>query len=435
MNKYIGGLIAALMLFGACGESSQQVDVGVVDIEKVDPAGQEIVFWYQHTRMREEAMLALIERFNSSNAHGIKVKGEYAGNYSDIYNKMLVGLQGGSLPNLVVAYQNMALAYHEADGVVDLTPYMSSVKWGLAERDDFIQSFLAQDNIDGVQIALPPNRSMEIIYYNVDWLKELGYDAPPRTWEEFGQMCLKAKAQPFSGSENKERSLGLLIDPDASRMASMVFSRGGEFMQDGRFTFNTPQGREALGQMRQLAQDGAVEVLSEDHGDTREFAIGSVLFILDSTSGLPFVQSAVESGLGFAWDVAPPPYKGEKPVVNVYGASVAVCRATPQKQLASWIFMDWLTRPEQQAEWVRASNYFPVRRSTAANLKDYFAKNPRYEKAFGLLDYGKSEPSVAGYEPVRRMAAQVLVDVLQGDEVEKALAELEKDANQALADR
>lgn len=434
MKAYCYCLAVFLLVLNACGGQEEQAETTTTDLELVDPAGQEVVFWYQHTRVREEAMLALIDRFNQSNGHGITVKGEYAGGYSDIYNKMLVGLQGGSLPDLVVAYQNMALAYHEAEGIVDLTPYMGSPKWGIDDKSDFVQSFLAQDNIDGVQIGLPPNRSMEVVYYNVDWLAELGYESPPRTWEEFGEMCRKAKAQPFSRSDNPKRSLGLLIDPDASRMASLVFSRGGDFMQGGRYTFNTPQANQALEQMRQLAQEEAVEVLSEDYGDTREFAVGSLLFILDSTSGLPFVQNAVDSGIGFNWDVAPPPYSVEEPVVNVYGASVSLCRSNPQKQLAAWIFLEWLTRPQQQAEWVQASNYFPVRRSTADNLTEYFQKNPRYQKAYGLLDYGKSEPSVAGYEPVRRMVGQVLVDVLQGDAVGPALARLEKDANQSLLD-
>ena len=305
MKAYSFFLTALFALLSACGGQGEEEAATPTDLELVDPAGQEVVFWYQHTRVREEAMLALIERFNQSNSHGIVVKGEYAGGYSDIYNKMLVGLQGGSLPDLVVAYQNMALAYHEAEGIVDLTPYMQSPKWGIDEPGDFVQSFLAQDNIDGVQIGLPPNRSMEVIYYNVDWLTELGYENPPRTWEEFGEMCRKAKAQPFSRSDNPERSLGLLIDPDASRLATLVFSRGGEFMQGGRYTFDTPQANQALEQMRQLAQEEAVEVLSEDYGDTREFAVGSLLFILDSTSGLPFVQNAVDSGIGFNWDVAP----------------------------------------------------------------------------------------------------------------------------------
>ena len=77
--------------------------------------------------------MQLIEEYNSTNSHNITVKGEYAGGYGDIYNKMVVGIQGGALPSLVVAYQNQAMAYYRDEGVVDLTPYMDSPKWGLSQ--------------------------------------------------------------------------------------------------------------------------------------------------------------------------------------------------------------------------------------------------------------------------------------------------------------
>ena len=170
-------LVCLLLVLGACGQSGEPGPDGIVDLEEVDPRGQEVTFWYQHTRQREEALLELIEEFNQKNPHRIQVRGEYAGGYGDIYNKMLVALQGGGIPQIVVAYQNQALAYYHADGIVDLTPYIYSPKWGLAEalQKDFIQSFVAQDRVGGIQVGFPPNRSMEILYYNADWLRELGY--------------------------------------------------------------------------------------------------------------------------------------------------------------------------------------------------------------------------------------------------------------------
>ncbi|MDP6932558.1 MAG: GMC family oxidoreductase N-terminal domain-containing protein, partial [Myxococcota bacterium] len=42
------------------------------------------------------------------------------------------------------------------------------------------------------------------------------------------------------------------------------------------------------------------------------------------------------------------------PAPNVYGASVAICRTTPERQLAAWLFLKWFTEPEQQARWVVA---------------------------------------------------------------------------------
>ena len=432
-------LIAAVCLMAivlaGCGEGERAV-VEAVDLEQLDPSGQEVAFWYQHSRQRQEAMVSLIDEFNRTNAHAIKVRGEYMGGYDDIYKKMFVGLQGGTLPQLVVAYQNQALAYYEADGIVDLTPYMESTKWGLseAERADFIQAFLQQDNSGGVQTGFPPNRSMEILYYNEDWLAELGHDSPPRTWDEFAAMCRRAKAQPFSKAADKERSVGFFLELDASRLATMVFTRGGDLIRaDGSaYTLDTPEARRALQLMQDLIGEGVVDIVSERYLDQREFGVGKALFAMRSSSGLPFVKSAVKDGLDFAWDVAAPPRDAEEPVVNVYGASLSVCVTKPAQQLAAWLFVKWFTQPEQQARWAQASNYFPVRKSTVEELADYLAQNPRYESAFKLLDYGKSEPSVRGYQAVREMIADAMVDVAEGGDIGEILGRLERQANKTL---
>ena len=430
--------LACCPVLMACGSGGKPEQEAVqIDLEKVNPANQKLVIWYQHTREREDELLELIDEFNHTNPYGIEVRGEYAGSYNDIYNKMIVGIQSGTLPNLVVAYQNQARAYYEGDGIVDLTPYMNSPRWGLTreEREDFFEAFLLQDNIGGIQTGLPPNRSMEVLYYNIDWLRELGCDGPPRSWSEFAELCRKAKTRPFSKNCNKERSLGFLLEVDASRLASMVFSRGGDFVNAEKtaYTLNTPEVKASLGLMRSLMEEGAVDLVSEDFGDQREFSVGQVLFALRSSSGLPFFRSAVEEGgINFRWDVTHLPYEGERPVVNVYGASISVCKAAPEAKLASWLFLKWFTQPEQQARWARASNYFPVRKSTAHELEKYFEENPQYKSAYDLLGYGKSEPSMAGYQQVRRLIQDAMVDILEGGEMDEILAELEEAANRTL---
>lgn len=443
MKATLNAACVGVLLFAAqlgCGGSADRENrqAGTaVDLESVDPAGQEVVFWYQHTREREDALLAMIQEFNRTNPHGITVRGEYAGGYNDIYNKMVVGLQSGSVPDLLVAYQNQARAYYDAEGIVDLEPYVQSPTWGLsqAERDDFFQAFLEQDRLGNAQICFPPNRSMEVLYYNLDWLRELGFDGPPESWQDFAAVCRAAADNPFSKSMRTSRSLGFLLEIDASRMASMVFSRGGDFMtaKQDAYTLNSPEMRAALQMMVELMEDGAADVVGEDYGDQKEFSVGEVLFALRSSSGLPFFRSAVEQdGVDFAWDVTHPPYEGDTPVVNVYGASLAIGRTTAARQVGAWLFTKWFTQPKQQARWVRASNYFPVRKSTAAELTDYFERNPQYCSAYRLLDYGKSEPAAAGYQQVRRMIEDAMVAVLDGEDLVRVLEQLETRANRTL---
>ncbi len=429
-------VVIAISILGCGGQETAEQPAQETSVEALDPTGQQVTFWYQHTRERETALQELIAEYNDNNEHGIVVKGEYAGAYSDIYNKMVVGIQGDALPSLVVAYQNQAMAYYRDGGIVDIAPYMNSLKWGLSadEKSDFIQSFLEQDFIGGAQVGFPPNRSLEVFYYNVDWLRELGFDSPPRTWDEFAQMCRLARDNPFSRSEDKDRSLGFLIEAEASRLASLVFTRGGDLVDQtsSRYTIETPAMRGALSMLRGLMEDGSIELMGEEYGDQREFAAGQVLFILRSSSGLPFVTSAVEDGLDFTWTVTYPPNEVEEPIINVYGASVSLCKTTPQQQLAAWLFIKWFTEPAQQARWVRASNYFPVRRSTASELGDYFEENARYKAAFELLDFGKSEPTLSGYQQVRRVLQEAMVEIIEGGDMDRVLADVQQAANRTI---
>ena len=436
--SFFWGIIVLILLIGCSGPKEEQRTER--PLEEVDPSGQTVTFWYQHTRDREEELQKLIAEFNETNPQKIKVVGEYAGRYEDIYKKMVVGIQSGQLPGLIVAYQNQALGYALADAIVDLNPYMGSPKWGLSEEEkaDFFPAFLRQDVSEqlGIRLGFPPNRSMEVLYYNEDWLKELGYDGPPQNWMKFREMACKAAKQPFSKAANPKNSLGYQLSIDASRFASMVFSRGGDLVNEelSAYTLNTPQVRETLLFVRDLIDDGCASIVAERYDDQSDFAAGSLLFTIGSSSGLPFYAQGVEQGVGFRWSVSPLPHSTSEPVQNIYGASVSVPRTTPERQLAAWLFIKWMTEPAQQARWVRASNYFPVRRSTAANLDEYFAANPNYRKAFDLLQYGRSEPSVSGYDRVRDMIQRTTVAVAKGADVEEALVDLERQANENLAE-
>ena len=435
-------------MLASCGGDREQKDVepdisgkeqDSVTLEAVDPTGQAVTFWYQHTREREKELQELIREFNATNPHKIKVTGEYAGRYNDIYRKMIVGIQSGAVPELLVAYQNQAAAYAMAGGLIDLTPYVKSPKWGFsdAELADFFPSFLEHDisaYMNNARLGFPPNRSMEVLYYNADWLKELGYDGPPENWDQFKEMACRAVKKPFSKATHPKVSLGFQLTVDASRFASMVFSRGGDLVNEDRSAYMLDGAvvRETLLYIQDLFDAGCAKLAAERYSDQADFAAGDLLFTTGSTSGLPFYAGAVAEGAGFDWRIAPIPHSTPHPVQNVYGASWSIPKTTREKQLATWIFLKWMTEPEQQSRWARASNYFPVRKSTAAELKDYFAENPNYELAFGLLQYGKSEPSVGGYEVVRDAIEQAVAAVIDGADLDEMLAKLQKKANETL---
>jgi multiple sugar transport system substrate-binding protein len=401
----------------------------------VDPSGQTVVYWHQHSGARNDALMEIVAEFNTNNPWGITVEASNQGSYDDIYQKMIAGIASGELPNLTVAYQNQAATYALDNALTDMNTYVNDPQWGYneAEQADFFQGFFRQDlnPTFGIRTGFPPNRSMEVVYVNLSGLAELGYEAPPTTWTEFGEMACAWTA-------SAEGRMGYTIRTDASFVAAATFALGGDIFdyENDEYVYNTDETAYALEFMQDLLNRGCANRITENYGDQNDFANQVNLFYIGSSSGLPYVRSAIsESTAGeFEWTVAPIPYGdlgATQPTQNIYGASVSIVASTPVEELAAWLFVRWMSEPEQQARWAMISNYFPVRASAAAGLTDYLAADPQYAAAFALLNSTKAEPPVAGYDVIREMLQnQVFFAILDGADVRETLDSFTDEANE-----
>lgn len=394
--------------------------------------GTVVTYWHQHSGDTEEGLNALIADFNATNEWGIEVRGEYGGHYGDLYAKMIAGIAGGALPELVVAYQNQAAAYQVEDALVDLTPYVEHPVYGIDDPEDFFEGFYNQDvnaMFGNQRLGFPPNRSIEALYYNRTWLEELGYDAPPTTWDEFAEMAAAA-------TDEAAGTYGYALRDDASNVFAMAISRGGSITTpDGSgYELDTPEVRESLLFMKGLYDAGYAHRIAERYGEQSDFANRKVLFTIGTTAGLPYYAAAIEQGEAgsFEWSVAPLPHTTRRAQINVYGPSLSIPRSTPEQQLAAWLFVRWTSEPEQQARWVEISNYFPVRKSVAAMLSEYFERNPQFADAFTALTTSDTlaEPPFAGYDEVRDLIAAAFNAVIDDEPVDRVLADLEEEANE-----
>jgi multiple sugar transport system substrate-binding protein len=407
----------------------------------VDPSGQTVVFWHTFTQANETELKKIADDFNSTNQWGITVDPEYQGGYPDTFNKMLGVLNTPDAPSLVVAYQNQAATYQLADSLVDMNPLVNSSKWGLPEADqkDFFPGFWQQDifpSYGNARLGFPPNRSMEVMYYNTDWLKELGYDAPPTTPDQFKEMACKAVQQPFSKA-TAQGPMGYELSNDASRLASWTFAYGGDIFDynTSKFTYNSNASEQAMAFMQDLFKSGCAAMVTENYGDQTDFGTGKLLFTVGSSAGLPYYQKAVDGGAKFNWSIAAIPHTTPDPVMNIYGPSVSMPKTTPEQELAAWLFLKYYTSPDVQAEWAKVTQYFPVRASVANGLADFFAANPSYKTAFDMLKYSHFEPPGPGYDFVRTKAQDTIAAITNGDDVKTSLENLNQEANSILSEQ
>ena len=399
----------------------------------VDPRGGEVIWWRQRNGSLEEGLSLLVEQFNAVNECGITVLVESQGAHDDLYDMMTLAIADDELPGLVIGDQIDQAFYALGGGLVDMDAYVDDVYWGLTPEElaDFNASFLEQGvhpGFDKMRLGFPLSRSMEVLYYNQTWLEELEFDGPPPTPDEFKEMaCAAAEA-------NDDGTGGYILRDDASAVAAWTFAFGGSVLdEDGTgYVYNSKATDQAMTLLQEMVDEGCA--YSAEGNPSAEFAARRAIFTQGSNSEIPTYISDIEGtveedeGEPDLWGVTAIPHTTDDPVQNVYGADVMIPATTPETQLAAWIFLKWFTSPEIQAEWVRISNSYPTRASTA-DLADYVSENPQWGTTLDLLPFGSYEPRLVSYHSVRDAVQAAFNEIMQGADIRDTLDVLTDEAN------
>jgi multiple sugar transport system substrate-binding protein len=404
------------------------------DLETLDPSGALVIYWHALTGADEDRLLEMIDDFNTSNTWDITVVGEYQGALETIYDKVMVGLPTDELPSLVMSDPSLTAAYASQKIAVPLSRYLESTAWGFSrdELEDFFPSALASERLSQFQDELysfPGCRSLQVLYYNVDRLKELGYDAPPRTWEEFQELACAA-------SEPADGLFGFELGMDSSLFTSLLATQEASPLNPSStaYTLGGDQGRAVLGFLQDLIENGCA-VWETEEGTLADFSAGRILFTIDSTAALAPYRRAIVEEANFDWSLTRLPHATREPLVAVYGASTTLLRSTPQEQLAAWLFVKWLAEPAQQARWAQNVGCFPTRRSALEEMETYLQEHPRYALATQLLELEWiTEPQVPTYEVCRAAIGRMLYAVTAGESIEQWFEDTQSLCNQSLAD-
>jgi multiple sugar transport system substrate-binding protein/sn-glycerol 3-phosphate transport system substrate-binding protein len=408
----------------------------------VDPSGQTVIFWHVwYSEIIKQGMDALVEEFNANNEWGITVEAYAQGNYRDTEDLFNAAIQSGDLPDLVVAYSNALDNWSSVDVIIDLEPYVSDPDWGLSaeEEADFYPPTLAGGvNPEGMQVGLPISTSAEVLFYNQTWGQELGFDGPPTTPAEFKeQACAGATANAADDDPDNDGTGGYVLYAGASQVSAWMFAFGGYHLTDdgSAWNFNTPE-LTAVAEFLKELWDEECAFPTESYPNP-EFATRKALMVSSSSVGIPYQLAAFQdAGTTDEWSFMS--FPGDAGLaVNNYIQTVGLVGSTPERELASWLFLKWFTEPEQQARWIEASAYYPSRAGTVALLDDYAAANPQWTSGLTLVNKpGQAEPAIASWASVRRLLQDAFSEIIQGtpDMIPDILADLDEAAAEAMAE-
>ncbi len=414
----------------------------------VDPSGQTVVYWhqFQNDSAQGNTIAAIIDDFNKTNQYGITVQGSFQGNYTDLGNLINAGITSGDLPNLAAGYANAAASYFLDKSAVDLGPYINSTKWGLGDmakdfRTDLIDfNTISGDPFNGAVVAWPHQFSAQVFAYNSTLLKTLGFDAPPTTIDDFKtQACAASKAKTADGNQIQ----GFPITTDASAFESWVASMGGAIYHDGKYDFSSDAVKGALQLYQDMYSQGCAYIPGQQYGDQTDFNNGVVPFYVTSSAGFTYVISGFQkSGVTADWSVQTFPHTEGNQIIQVFEPSIILMPSTPEKQLASWLFLKYLDTPEVAAKWSEGTGYFNPVPSTADMLSSgtFTADGlaPYFNAANALLSQDGvklySSPAISSYGAVRNAISTAIADVTSNNKpVADVMTTLQKAADDALA--
>ena len=436
--RKLSALAAILMLIAACGGSTPGASQGPAATTEADfdiTGPVTITLWHALTSDPPKGALeAAVKKFNDTNGKGITVTPVVQGNYTALGQKLLGAIQAGTLPELAHAYESNVADYTKANVVIDLDPYVNSKKNGLdqASKDDIYKPYFDTNRFaqyGDKLLSFPFTKSLAVMYTNLDVLKANGIATAPTTWADWEKTVQATTKKDASG---KTTQYGYAGATDASYFNAMVLSRGGKIMSDDNKTvaWAGKEGLETLQMLDRLYKGGYA--YTPTNFDWQNDFGTKLAFVFSSTSSRPFIAAAMKTPVN--WTVGLPP--GGKTVM--FGANVAVFKTTPQKQLASWLFIKWFSEQEQTADWATKAYYMPVRKSAANNeaLKNYWStKDPQGKQAYDIIGSSIPEPNVRGQQDIRDVITNMIVSVTTGKSTpEAAIKDAETKANQILKD-
>ena len=406
-------------------------------------AGTVVEFWHVYSDAPGEGLQTLVDEFNATNEYGITVEALNQGNYGDVEDKFNAGIQSGDLPDVVMAYTNSLADWYSVDSILDLNPYVDDAMYGLTADqlyDLYPHVKGAGSTPDGAWIAYPMTQSANVLVYNFTWAEELGFANPPANSAELKELVCAAAAENAAKGGDFAGTGGLVYYPNTTNWLHFLYAFGGDELNDAgdAYDFTSQAAVDASMYILDLKKEGCV--WQTESYPNPEQAMRKAIITMSSTAGAPYYAAAFEDAGNttdeWGWIAAPGP--DGTMAVDAFQQMLGIVPSTEDEQMASWLFVKWLTSPEIQARWVQISGYYGTQYTTEELLADYATENPVWASGVALAAIGPSEPQTfPAWSSVRRSigdAAAELWNATDQAQVEAILATLTETANDLVAE-
>ncbi len=230
----------------------------------------------------------------------------------------------------------------------------------------------------GYQYGLTFAVSTPVLYVNTDLVKAGGgnADALPRTWPELitlGKSIEKTSKSPVTGLYFQWEQTGNWL------FQTLVTSKSGHMTKAGtcKIGFDDAAGMYAL---QTLESFGTSKMPNLALGQARQsFVSGTLGILADSTSYVAAAEKQINGKFGFK--TIPWPLADEKGLLPAGGNVAMVLSKDPERQVAAWKYVKFVTGAEGQTMMANLTGYMPGNQQAVEKpelLGNFYASHPNH---------------------------------------------------------
>lgn len=375
---------------GTPEETASVTPVPTIGVAESSLRGVQVTLLHPWTGEATVALNLLVDEFNRTNPWGVKVNSTAAGSAGLVSDALSAQSANEKMWDVVVAPVSKLLVEDLGNkNIVDLNPYLQSSGYGMSETEqgDFYTRFWAENQAAGKLYGIPAQQSAAVLFYNATWARQLGFSNPPATPDDFKEQVCSANASMKLDNDRANDSLGgWIIDTDAyTGLSWMRLFEGIDPLIDIK-TFQKSGVENALAYLHNLVTNSCAwpSRLPEPYD---YFARRQALIYSGSLQDiLPQQAAMVRAGNQDEWQVIAYPKDGQDLWLS-QGSSYAILESTPERQLAAWIFVRWISAPERQARLLAALGTLPLGKQVMAGMTDFEAAHSQWASMKENIDF------------------------------------------------
>jgi sn-glycerol 3-phosphate transport system substrate-binding protein len=361
-----------------------------------------INWWHAHGGRLGELVKGIADGFNQSQDK-YNLVSTYKGNYADTMTAGIAAFRAKNPPHILQVFEVGTATMMAAKGAIKPV-YEVMDESGLPfDPNVYLQTVTGYyTSTDGKMLSMPFNSSTPILWYNVDAFKKAGLDPdkPPATWPEVGEYSKKLVAAGYGGGFSTAWISWIQIENlSAWHNVPIGTKENGFAGLDTKFVYNSPLQIRHIQQLADWQKDKIFVYGGRRNLGDPKFETGEVAMITESSAG--YARFKANCKFEFRTSMLPywPDVPGAPQNTIIGGASLWVLQghsAAEYKGVAA--FFNYLSSPEVQSEWHKATGYLPITKAAydLTKKQGFYEKDPGMETALKQMTLHKPTPNSKG---------------------------------------